>query len=54
MATQQEVETLLTAVDQTTRAVEFADTVVMEFDETPVNGTRYRYIGTDAPDPRRT
>lgn len=50
--TQQEIQTLLTAVENTTLAVGYADTVVMEFDSTPVEGTRYRYIGTNAPDPR--
>lgn len=44
--TQQEITTLLTAIDQTRLAVAFSETVVMEVDETPIEGTKYKYILT--------
>lgn len=51
--TQQEITELLTAVEQTTLAVGYAETVVMDVDSTPIEGTRYRYIFTNADDPRQ-
>ena len=51
-ATEQEIQELLNVSEQTMLAIGFADTVVMEFDSTPIEGTRYRYIATNAPDPR--
>ena len=50
--TEKEIANLLTAVEQTTLAVAYADSVVMDVDSTPVEGTRYRYILTNADDPR--
>lgn len=51
--TEQEIQALLSAVENTTLAVGYADTVVMEVDNTPVDGTRYRYILSNANDPRQ-
>ena len=51
--TQQEITELITAVDQTTLAVEYAGTVVMDVDSTPIEGTRYKYIFSNADDPRK-
>lgn len=51
--TEQEIQNLLTAIDQTTLAVGYAGTVVMDVDSTPIEGTRYRYILSDAEDPRQ-
>lgn len=51
--TEQEIQTLLTAVENTTLAVGYANTVVMDVDSTPVEGTRYRYILSNAEDPRQ-
>ena len=50
--TEQEITELLTAVEQTTLAVGYAATVVMEVDQTPVDGTRYKYILSNGDDPR--
>lgn len=50
--TEKEITELLTAIDQTTLAIAYAGTVVMEVDPTPVEGTRYRYILSNADDPR--
>ena len=50
--TQQEITELLTAIDQTGKAVGYEDTIVMDVDSTPVEGTRYRYILTNGNDPR--
>ena len=50
--TQQEVTELLATVDETQKQVDFAETIVFDVDSTPVSGTRYRYILTNAPDPR--
>lgn len=50
---EQQVQTLMTAIENTTLAVEYANTVVMDVDSTPVEGTRYRYILSNADDPRK-
>lgn len=50
--TQQQVTTLLTAIKQTELAIGYAETVVMEVDEDPIEGTRYRYILSNDDDPR--
>ena len=50
---EQQVQVLLTAIENTTLAVEYANTVVMDVDSIPVVGTRYRYILSNADDPRQ-
>lgn len=50
--TEQEIQELLTAVENTELSVGYANTIVLEVDSTPVEGTRYRYILTNAHDPR--
>lgn len=48
--TEEEITRLLSAEDRAKRNSDFVDTVVM--DASLVEGTRYKFVLTNAPDPR--
>ena len=47
---QQQIERILTAYDNAEKSADFVETVV--FEESLIEGTRYKYIFTNAADPR--
>lgn len=49
-STEQDLTRILAGMDNAEKATAYADTVVFEPDQ--ITGTRYKYIFTNAPDPR--
>ena len=49
-STEQQITRILAGMDNAEKATEYAGTVVFEPDQ--IVGTRYKYVFTDAPDPR--
>ena len=48
--TEQEITRIITGTNSAEKASDYADTVV--FEPTLIEGTRYKYVLTNAPDPR--
>ena len=48
---EQQLTRILTGMDNAEKASDYADTVV--FSPTQITGTRYKYVLTNAPDPRQ-
>ena len=48
---QKNIERILNGKNEATLASDYADTVI--FEPTQIEGTRYKYVLTNAPDPRK-